>query len=73
MDKEDLYSHPGWDACTFDGAREQVLRLGLETTFLEKLRWLEEAEILTLRLRENQSPNLQPDDDGSPFSGPKGG
>lgn len=50
MTKEELYAHPGWADCTFEGARRQVLRLGLQTTFREKLEWLEEAEELSERL-----------------------
>ena len=37
--------------CTAQGARDQVLLIGLETTFREKLEWLEEAETLALRLQ----------------------
>ena len=51
MTKEELYAHPGWEWCTFEGARKQVLLLGLTTTFREKLEWLEEAETLSLHLR----------------------
>lgn len=51
MTKEELYAHPGWEWCTFEGARNQVLLLGLQTTFREKLEWLEEAETLTLQMR----------------------
>ena len=51
MTKEELYAHPGWEWCTFDGARRQVLLIGLQTTFREKLQWLEEAETLTLQMR----------------------
>ncbi|MEO6971577.1 MAG: hypothetical protein ABI217_11875 [Chthoniobacterales bacterium] len=51
MTKEELYAHPGWQWCTFEGARRQVLLMGLETTFREKLEWLEEAETLTLQMR----------------------
>jgi hypothetical protein len=43
MKENDLYSHPGWADCTFEGARRQVLRIGLETTFKEKIEWLEET------------------------------
>jgi hypothetical protein len=49
--KKELYAHPGWESCTFAGAELSTLRLGLETTFREKLEWLEEAETLSLRLR----------------------
>jgi hypothetical protein len=51
MTKEELYAHPGWRWCTFEGARDHVLLLGLTTTFREKLEWLEEAETLSLALR----------------------
>ena len=51
MDKNRLYNHPGWRWCTAQGARDHVLLLGLQTTFREKLEWLEEAEKLTLQLR----------------------
>ena len=54
MTKEELYAHPGWEWCTFEGARKQVLLIGLETTFSEKLEWLEEAETLALRFRANR-------------------
>jgi hypothetical protein len=49
MTKEELYAHPGWEWCTFEGARKHVLLMGLQSTFREKLEWLEEAETLTLR------------------------
>jgi hypothetical protein len=49
-----LYAHPGWQWCTFEGARKQGLLLGLQTTFREKLEWLEEAETLSLRFRANR-------------------
>jgi hypothetical protein len=51
MTKEELYAHPGWQWCTFEGAELHTLLLGLQTTFREKLEWLEEAETLTLQLR----------------------
>ena len=54
MAEDELYAHPGWQSCTFEGAREQLLLLGLRTTFREKLEWLEEAETLSLRLRANR-------------------
>jgi hypothetical protein len=34
-----------------EGARKQVLALGLQSTLREKLEWLEEAETLALRFR----------------------
>jgi hypothetical protein len=48
---EEYRNHPGWRWCTAQGARDQVLLIGLETTFREKLEWLEEAETLALRLQ----------------------
>jgi len=54
MTDEELYAHPGWQWCTFEGARKQVLLIGLETTFREKLEWLEEAETLTLQIRASR-------------------
>ena len=35
MTKEELYAHPGWEWCTAEGARRQVLLMGLQTTALE--------------------------------------
>src|SRR5438067_8416660 len=40
MNREELYAHAGWQCCTFDGARKQVLLRGLQATFREKLEWL---------------------------------
>ena len=54
MTKEELYAHPGWEWCTSEGARKQVLLIGLTTTFREKLEWLEEAENLSLRFKINR-------------------
>ena len=51
MTKEELYAHPGWERCTFEGARKQTLLIGLETTFREKIEWLEEMETLTITMR----------------------
>ncbi len=51
MTKEELYAHPGWQWCTFEGARKQVHLIGVQTTFREKLEWLEEVETLTLAMR----------------------
>lgn len=63
MTKAELYAHPGWETCTFEGAEMSTLRLGLQSTFREKLEWLEEAETLTLRLRaarEKARPKARP-------------
>ncbi|HEY5040968.1 MAG TPA: hypothetical protein VIK53_03105 [Verrucomicrobiae bacterium] len=54
MTRREFYNHPGWRWCTAQGARDQVLLLGLQTTFREKLEWLEEAETLALRMRASR-------------------
>ena len=51
MTQEELYAHPGWEWCTAEGSRKQVLLLGLQTTFREKLEWLEETETMILHMR----------------------
>ena len=56
MTKKQLYAHPGWESCTFEGAEMNTLLLGLKSTFREKLEWLEEAETLTLNLRAGRRP-----------------
>jgi hypothetical protein len=61
MTKEELYSHPGWEWCTSEGAELHTLLLGLKTTFREKLEWLEEAETLTLQLRASREARLKSD------------
>jgi hypothetical protein len=52
--RKQLYAHPGWKSCTFEGAELSTLLLGLQSTFREKLEWLEEAETLTLQLRASR-------------------
>jgi hypothetical protein len=54
MTEDELYAHAGWQWCTFEGAREELLLHGLRTTFREKLEWLEEAETLSLSLRADR-------------------
>lgn len=68
--KDELYTHPGWKWCTFEGARKQVLLRGLQATFREKLEWLEEAETLSLRFRANRKSRSN--DDASSRSGDQG-
>jgi hypothetical protein len=57
---EEYQNHPGWRWCTAQGARDQVLLIGLETTFREKLEWLEEAETLSLRFKAHRKMNQSP-------------
>jgi len=44
-----------WESCTATGARISTLLLGLETTFREKLEWLEDAETLSLKFDANRA------------------
>jgi hypothetical protein len=54
MSREEFDNHPGWRWCTAQGARDHVLLLGLETTFREKLEWLEQCEDLGIRLQSSR-------------------
>jgi hypothetical protein len=57
MTKKELHklcTQPSWQWCTFEGAELHTLLLGLQSTFREKLEWLEEAETLTLQLRASR-------------------
>jgi hypothetical protein len=57
MNQEDLRAlcaEPSWQWGTFEGAELHTLLLGLQTSFREKLEWLEEAETLTLQLRASR-------------------
>lgn len=38
-----------WQACTADGARQDVLNMFSRMTFREKVAWLEEAETIACR------------------------
>lgn len=60
MTKEELYAHPGWRWCTSEGAELHTLLIGLETSFREKLEWLEEAETLTLEFRAARAAEHPP-------------
>ena len=40
----ELANHPSWKSCTFEGAELHSLLLGLETSFREKIIWLEEMQ-----------------------------
>ena len=52
----------GWSACTWEGAREDVLRLGRSMTFREKVIWLEQAARLSLALKNGRRKPRQTDD-----------
>jgi hypothetical protein len=44
----------GWASCTWEGALEDVLRLGRGMTLREKILWLEQAAKLSLVLEEGK-------------------
>jgi hypothetical protein len=50
----ELLQQNPWRFSTWQGARDHVLLIGFETTFREKLEWLEEGETLSLRFRANR-------------------
>ncbi len=56
MTANELLKNDPWRFSTAQGARDHVLLLGLETTFRQKLEWLEEAETLSLRFKEQREP-----------------
>ena len=59
MTQEEYNNHPGWQWCTPEGAELHTLLLGLQTTFREKLEWLEDAETISLNLRASREARLQ--------------
>jgi len=61
MNHPELENHPGWQWCTAEGAELHTLLMGLESTLLEKLEWLEEAENLTIALRAGREKALNRD------------
>ncbi len=60
--KSSRFADP-WYVGTFEGARDQVLHMGLETTFREKLEWLEEAENLSLMFRLSREKGMNSRDE----------
>ena len=57
--QEQYQNHPGWRWCTAQGSRDHVLLLGLQTTFREKLEWLERSETWFLQM---QAQNVKRED-----------
>ncbi len=49
-----MENHPGWQWCTAEGAELHTLLMGLNSSFLEKIQWLEEAENLTIAMRASR-------------------
>jgi|GEM_PF-2422617 hypothetical protein len=54
----ELVNHPGWKSCTFEGAELNSLLLGLETSFREKIIWMEEMQKIQERIAENRIKRL---------------
>lgn len=50
----ELANHPGWKSCTFEGAELDSLLLGLETSFREKIIWMEEMQKIQERFAQNR-------------------
>jgi len=78
MTPDEFENHPGWRWCTAQGARDQVLLQGLQTTFREKLEWLEEMQELSGRLQSGSviypasagdAPSLNDSEPGPPKGG----
>jgi hypothetical protein len=54
----ELANHPGWKSCTFEGAELDSLLLGLETSFREKIIWMEEMQEIQERFAQNRRKRL---------------
>jgi len=54
----ELANHPGWKSCTFEGAELDSLLLGLETSFREKIIWMEEMQKIQERFAQNRLKRL---------------
>lgn len=50
----ELANHPGWESCTFKGAELHSLLFGLETSFREKIIWVEEMQKIQERFAQNR-------------------
>jgi hypothetical protein len=55
----ELANHPGWKSCTFEGAELDSLLLGLETSFREKIIWMEEMQKIQERFAQNRLKRLE--------------
>lgn len=51
--KREPWAHSARKSNTFEDAEKSTLPVGLETTFREKLEWLEEAETMILKMWES--------------------
>jgi hypothetical protein len=54
----ELANHPGWKSCTFEGAELDSLLLGLETSFREKIIWMEEMQKIQEQFAQNRLKRL---------------
>ena len=55
----ELANHPGWKSCTFEGAELDSLLLGLETSFREKIIWMEEMQKIQEGFAQNRLKRLE--------------
>jgi hypothetical protein len=55
---QELANHPGWKSCTFEGAELDSLLLGLETSFREKIIWMEEMQKIQEQFAQNRLKRL---------------
>lgn len=58
-----LANDPSWESCTFEGAELNSLLLGLETSFREKIIWLEEMQKIQERFAQNRLARLRGEND----------
>ena len=54
----ELANHSSWQSCTFEGAELHSLLLGLETSFREKIIWLEEMQKIQESFAQNRLKGL---------------
>ena len=55
----DFADHPGWKWCTFEGAELNSLLVGLETTFREKIIWMEQMQAFHDRFAEGRARRVR--------------
>lgn len=53
--EKELEQNSGWQSCTAQGSRDQVLRLGMKRSFREKLQKLEEGQRVSALFRKGDS------------------
>ena len=58
MTEKEMYAHPGWESCTSEGAELQTLLIGLQTSFYEKLQWIEEMEEMFLYMQTRSTNRM---------------